>query len=79
MQKYKDKGNKDAPSIVVRTCYDGDQFGEMTFFTNKMHQSKTSYKEQMQLVIKNQTAMGNIFDAKQQLVPKDIRNLTKEE
>ena len=44
-----------------------------------MHRSKTSYKEQMQLVIKNQSAMGNIFDDKQQFVPKDIKNLTKTE
>ena len=65
--------------MVVRTCYDGDQFGEMTFFTNNMHLSKTSYKEQMQLAVKNHNAEYNIFDDKMKFIPKDIRNLTKEE
>ena len=45
MSKYKDKKSQRAPKVVVKTCYDGDQFGEMTYFSNLMHKSGTSAKE----------------------------------
>ena len=55
---------------MVRTCYDGDQFGELTYFTNDMGSSKTSYKEQMQLAMKTGATWKK---------PKDYNHLTLDE
>ena len=69
MTKFTDKRGF-APTVVVRTCYDGDQFGELTYFTNDMGSVKTSYKEQMQLALKTGATCKK---------PKDYNHLTIDE
>ena len=43
MARFKDK--KDMPPIVVRTCYDGDHFGEMVFFTSRIADGSKEQQE----------------------------------
>ena len=42
--RYLDK--PDMPPIVVRTCYDGDHFGDQMFFTARIGQSKPPQTEE---------------------------------
>ena len=50
------KKRDDMPPVVVRTCYDGDQFGELAWFTSMRKQEKkvkgpvSNNKEQLRLI-----------------------------
>lgn len=44
---------KDMPPVVVRTCYDGDTFGEMVYFTAKGRPSVKAQNQQRQQEVKD--------------------------
>lgn len=49
------KEDRDVPKIVIKSCYDGDQFGEVSHFTSNLKELQTlssvgaDMKEQMEL------------------------------
>ena len=77
--KYADKA--DMPLVVIRTCYDGDQFGEVSHFTKNLENSligvDTTTKEQLDL--KNIRADKSMFEQKLRVSDEMIKDLSAEE
>lgn len=84
--RYKDKA--DVPPIVIRTCYDGDQFAEMVYFksrigdeSSKSRQSKKGMKEEgvLGLHVRKQASNHSAHSQLQHLFGNQNRFIADEE
>ena len=74
--RFKDR--PDMPPVVVKTCYDGDQVGELAWFTScdkfEKTQKTTNNKEQFRLI---RRPASDIFATKLQKVPENFNSMTR--
>ena len=69
------------PPVVIRTCYDGDQFGEMSHFTTNVEQMNdlmdmgTTNEEQLDMKMREES----IFERKIKISKEMVQDLTDEE
>jgi hypothetical protein len=60
------------PPVVTRTCYDGDEFGEIFHFTRNTNELKEMFKEQNEIE-------PNLFSKRPKLTKEMLEDLTQEE
>ena len=71
------------PLVVIRTCYDGDQFGEVSHFAkniekiNSMIGIDTNTQEQIDL--QNRGSYASMFERKLRVSDEMLKDLTQEE
>ena len=79
--KYADKA--DMPAVVIRTCYDGDQFGEVSHFTKNLEKMNSligiDTSTQEQLALKNLRADQSMFERKLRVSDDMLKDLSNEE
>ena len=76
--RYIDK--PDMPPIVVRTCYDGDHFGDQMFFTARIGTTKPPQTEEeyirAQIKKANENDSGSLLKRERYITAEEMKDLT---